>query len=86
MNEKWRVISCSSTTSDGKKRPTYTLENIDTGRQIEVSPRAIFDIEAGITTVDNVLAFRYWGRKEWMSYITTEKAKMKREAKNKKEK
>ena len=68
-------------TSDGKKRPTYTLENIDTGRHIEVSPRAIFDIEAGVTTVENVLAFRYWGRKEWMSYMTTEKAKQKRESK-----
>ena len=83
LNDKWRVISCSSMTSDGKKRPTYTLENIDTGRQIEVSPRAIFDIEAGVTTVDNVLAFRYWGRKEWMSYMTTEKAKQKRESKKK---
>ena len=51
---------------------------MDTGREIEVSPRAIFDIEAGVTTVENVLAFRYWGRKTWMAYMTTEKAKRRR--------
>ena len=80
------MASCSSSTSDGKKRPTYTLRNIETGREIEVSPRAIFDIEAGVTTVENVLAFRYWGRKSWMAYMTTQKAKIKREAKVRKEK
>ena len=63
---------------NGKKRPAYLLRNIDTGREIEVSPRAIFDIEAGVTTVENVLAFRYWGRKEWMSYMTTQKAKLRK--------
>ena len=83
LNEKWLVVSSSATTLDGKKRPAYILRSIDTGREIEVSPRAIFDIEAGITTVENVLAFRYWGRKEWMSYMTTEKAKQKRESKKK---
>lgn len=80
------MASCSSSTSDGKKRPTYTLRNVETGREIEVSPRAIFDIEAGVTTVENVLAFRYWGRKSWMAYMTTQKAKIKREAKVRKEK
>ena len=81
MNDIWLVASCSSSTSDGKKRPTYILRNIETGREIEVSSRAIFDIEAGVTTVENVLAFRYWGRKSWMAYMTTEKAKQRKATK-----
>lgn len=69
VDKEWKVISSSSVNENGKKSPTYVLKNIYTTEEIKISSRALFDIEKGLTTVDNLKLSRrigvssYLGRK-----------------------
>lgn len=69
IDKEWEVVSSSATNEKGKRSPTYLLKNIYNMEEINISSRALFDIEKGLTTIDNLKLSRrigvasYLGRK-----------------------
>lgn len=61
IDKEWKVISSSALDDNGKKSPMYLLKNIYTTEEIKISSRALFDIEKGLTTVDNLKLSRRIG-------------------------
>ena len=57
----WKVLSSKSKTKNNKKAPSYLLRNVETGEEIEISSRALFDIEKGLTTINNIKTSREIG-------------------------
>ena len=61
VDKEWKVISSSGKANNGKKYPTYTLKNINTNEEIEVSTRGLIDIERGLSSVENIKLSREVG-------------------------
>lgn len=72
LNEEWKVMSCSAKTKT-RKYPVYQLKNINTGETIEISVRALVDIERGLTTVNNIKKCREIGTASWLGKKRAEK-------------
>lgn len=69
IDKEWEVVSSSSINEKGKISPTYLIRNVNTMEEMKISSRALFDIEKGLTTVENLKLSRrigvasYLGRK-----------------------
>ena len=74
LNDEWRVVSCKAK-SKIRKYPVYQLKNINTGEMIEISVRALVDIERGMTSVDNIKKCREIGTAKWLGKKRAEKKK-----------
>ena len=74
LNDEWRVLSCQAKTKS-RKYPVYQLKNINTGEKIEISVRALVDIERGMTTVENIKKCREVGTAKWLGKKRAEKKK-----------
>ena len=74
VNEEWEVISSCAKTKTAKY-PVYQLKNIKTGEKIEISIRALIDIERGMTSVNNIKQCREMGTKKWLGKKRAEKQK-----------
>ena len=74
LNDEWRVMS-SKAKSKTRKYPIYVLKNINTGEKIEISIRALIDIERGQTSVDNIKKCREVGTASWLGKKRAEKKK-----------
>ena len=74
LNGEWRVLSCKAK-SKARKYPVYQLKNIHTGEKIEISVRALIDIERGLTTVENIKKCREIGTAKWLGKKRAEKKK-----------
>ena len=58
-----------------KQENTPVLKNINTGEKIEISIRALIDIERGQTSVDNIRKCREVGTASWLVKKRAEKKK-----------
>lgn len=58
----------------GETHPVYVLKNIFTNRRIEISSRAVNDIEKGLTSVNNILSAREIGITKWRAIKAGEKS------------
>ena len=74
LNDEWRVIS-SKAKSKVRKYPVYQLKNINTGEMLEVSVRALVDIERGLTSAENIKKCREAGTAKWLGKKRAEKKK-----------
>lgn len=74
LNDEWRVMS-SKAKSKTRKYPIYILKNINTGEKIELSIRALIDIERGQTSVENIKKCREVGTASWLGKKRAEKKK-----------
>ena len=74
LNDEWRVMS-SKAKSKARKYPIYILKNINTGEKIEISIRALIDIERGQTSVKNIKKCREVGTASWLGKKRAEKKK-----------
>ena len=66
IDKEWKVISSCAIDEEGKKSPTYLLKNVCTKEEIKISSRALFDIEKGLTTVDNLKLSRRIGYRSYL--------------------
>lgn len=74
LNEEWMVMS-SEAKSEIRKYPVYVLKNINTGETMEISTRALIDIERGLTSVSNIKKCREVGTASWLGRKRAEKKK-----------
>ena len=61
IDKEWKVISCSGRAQNGKKYPTYIVKNINTEEEVEISTRALIDIERGLTSIESIKTSREIG-------------------------
>ena len=78
INDEWLIVG-----SHSKPHPCYTLKNIHNSREIELSTRAVADIEKGLTNVNKILARREKGIKRSGIDAMVEKSKKYRELRKK---
>ena len=79
VDKEWKVISSSAIDDKGKRSPMYVLKNIYTTEEMKISSRALFDIEKGLTTVDNLKLSRRIGVR---SYLGRKRAAKKKRIKD----
>ena len=61
IDKEWKVISCSGKAQNGKRYPTYIVKNINTEEEVEISTRALIDIERGLTSIESIKTSREIG-------------------------
>lgn len=75
LNSCWLVVKCFNKVANNKKTPLYLLKNTNTGEEVEISSRALFDIEKGLTTVERIKKARTIGVNKWRGIRATQKRK-----------
>ena len=83
LNSEWLVASSYSIIKNEKKIPMYKIVNQYTGEVMEISPRALADIEKGLTTVNNVKKARKIGVNSWRGIKGAKKRKIVKHLENK---
>lgn len=78
IDKEWKVLSSCSKAKNGKKYPTYKVQNISTGEVVEISARALIDIERGLSTIESIKLSREIGVG---SYLGTKRAAKKKRIK-----
>ena len=61
IDKEWKVMSSRGKAQSGKNYPTYLVKNINTNEEMEISTRALSDIEKGLTTIENIKTSREIG-------------------------
>lgn len=79
IDKEWEVISSSAFNENGKRSPTYLVKNINTGEEIYISSRALFDIEKGLSTINGLKLSRSIGV---YKYLGKRRAAKKKRIKN----
>lgn len=75
IDKEWKVICSRKSAQNGKNYPTYLLRNINTGEEIEISTRALADIEKGNTSVESIKTCREIGTASYLGKKMAEKKK-----------
>ena len=61
IDKEWKILYSKNHSSTGKKYPVYIIKNINTGEEMEISTRALSDIEKGLTSVEKIKLCREIG-------------------------